>query len=600
MLMAYVFLLLILALGVVCGLGIGVRVLVEKAQPGYLQAASLGDVGLLGLIGLAIVCTTINFFMPLSAPVTGIIAIAGLILLVGKRADVAACASVRGSPVICALALGVLALAITPYIYWSASTHYDTGLYHLQVILQAIDAPVTLGGANIHYRFGYNSLWFLAAAGLTAPGFGLTGAYLVNPLAMVFVTLGTTQHLIRCLCTAGHSRSAFFGVGLCCVLLSPSFLFSSLGSPNSDVVCALLILYCAFLSLVLSDTAVTDASGRHHAAATGLMIPLLASFAVVTKLSALPIAAVSVFVLLGWRRGTITISTLRLVAAICIPIVILWVARGIATSGCIAYPNPNTCLDLPWRVNLATAQSDMDWMRAWARQPGIAPELVLGNWNWFSGWLQDFSREPFRKVIIMIALIAAGGLLARVAFRDMCTTVWGGLSRSQRHDSILLIVLAIAGLSFWFFTAPLVRYGQSWLILPVLLLMAHVAPSPARSQSLLMFMDNFLLEAAAILADRERRRLFFCKNKGHVRKIAAVGAVFWIALHLGRWGDLVADDFPRIPAQPVTARLAESGLNIYVPAAGEQCWAAPRPCTPYFSHELDVERLGYWLMIKPR
>ena len=162
------------------------------------------------------------------------------------------CAAVSFKSVVIGTSLLVsLSVIVADHTYAVASQHYDSGLYHLQSIIQITESPVVLGIANLHMRFGYNSLWFVDAAMLTIPGFGLSGAYLPNPLLMIFVVLATVQHVQMALKTPGCFRSALFGLAALLVFLNSYFLIKfSLGSPNTDVPSNLLIIYAAFLSLL--------------------------------------------------------------------------------------------------------------------------------------------------------------------------------------------------------------------------------------------------------------------------------------------------------------------------------------------------------------
>ncbi|MGH9418878.1 MAG: hypothetical protein ACRD3J_02800, partial [Thermoanaerobaculia bacterium] len=47
-----------------------------------------------------------------------------------------------------------------------------------------------------------------------------------------------------------------------------------------------------------------------------------------------------------------------------------------------------------------------------------------------------------------------------------------------------------------------------------------------------------------------------------------------------------------VPSSPVITRETASGLTVYVPVSGEQCWNAPLPCTPYFSANLALRVKG--------
>ena len=246
----------LITVGLVVTLGFGSATLslVERWSGSIKGDPNFGDVGLAGLIVLAVIGTALNFGMALSPTVAGTIAVSGLILFLrGIAVASRRCAAVSFKSVVIGTSLLVSLSVIVADHTYAASQHYDSGLYHLQSIIQITESPVVLGIANLHMRFGYNSLWFVDAAILTIPGFGLAGAYLPNPLLMIFVVLATVQRVQMALKTPGCFRSALFGLAALLVFLNSYFLIKfSLGSPNTDVPSNLLIIYAAFLSLLLS------------------------------------------------------------------------------------------------------------------------------------------------------------------------------------------------------------------------------------------------------------------------------------------------------------------------------------------------------------
>jgi hypothetical protein len=51
---------------------------------------------------------------------------------------------------------------------------------------------------------------------------------------------------------------------------------------------------------------------------------------------------------------------------------------------------------------------------------------------------------------------------------------------------------------------------------------------------------------------------------------------------------LVEGGFSPLPKASVTPRTTLSGLTVYIPTQGDQCWNAPLPCTPYFDEMLRL------------
>jgi len=45
---------------------------------------------------------------------------------------------------------------------------------------------------------------------------------------------------------------------------------------------------------------------------------------------------------------------------------------------------------------------------------------------------------------------------------------------------------------------------------------------------------------------------------------------------------------PALPKPELILQHTLSGLAVYIPADGQQCWDAPLPCTPYFDESLRL------------
>ena len=84
------------------------------------------------------------------------------------------------------------------------------------------------------------------------------------------------------------------------------------------------------------------------------------------------------------------------------------------------------------------------------------------------------------------------------------------------------------------------------------------------------------------------------------------GAAFGAALNIGVFmifmfyllpiNELKELDFTSgyqtIPSSALTEQRTDSGLIVYVPVEGDQCWDAPLPCTPYFNSGLRLRVPG--------
>lgn len=559
---------LTLLAAIVClGYGVMALRLAERLRPGMSAGITVGDVGVLGYAVLGVLATLLNVVLPLGSMAAGAAVLLGVGLAVAglrRLAGQAAAFGWTGVPTFVALAS--LCFVLGSLIPGSTTSHYDAGLYHIQAVRQIMEYPLIVGTANIHMRFGYNSSLFQTAALLSGGVSGLAGAITTNALLIALVTLAVLQRAGGFV--AGCGRSVVFGLLVCAAAVFTPLLSlrGSAGTPNTDVPSGMMILYAFTLALVLSDLQRRDDSGDRRAGATFLLL-VVAAIAVTLKLSAAPVVLLALLPLLAWRRAKIAGRDLALGIGAAIAIGLPWLARGIATSGCLAYPQPSSCLPVPWRINAAVARSDLDWMRSWARRPEMPPEVVLADWSWLPGWVAALAREPSRPIFVTLLVVALGLVLARLLLRGRLVTVSDGIPRAPAADIWIMAAIAAAGIAFWFFSAPLIRYGLSWLVLPLLLAIAHCWPTGLRwgERSLVVPDDR--------LAPPARRRAGLA-----AASVLAAADIAYAVQQPRRV--LLATDVPRHPQVAVQERGVHAGIPVVVPVQGNQCWDAPRICTP--------------------
>jgi hypothetical protein len=411
---------------------------------------------------------------------------------------------------------------------------------------------------------------------------GLIGAFAVNAVLLVLVlwSLGW------------RARGAFAGAGvaapfaLLAALLLPGPLLrvpELLGNPNTDLPVILLVLLAFQLCLAVLDSLARGPAADQEARALYLTLALVAAMAVTVKLSALPILLLLLPPLLARRRGGPPgLGDLAAAAGLGLVIGLPWLLRGIASSGCLAYPHPASCLPLPWRVDPAVARSDMDWVRAWARLPEVPPDQVLGGWAWLPGWIDAFLRDPAGWGVMLIVAVAAVALAASRVLAPASPAPSG----RRRAGIAAVFVVAAAGIIFWFTGAPLLRYGQVWLVIPPLLVLA-------------LLMPGLWTCAAATRAGHAVARHASALARAP-RLLTGAALVAWVLLAVAPTPrQLRATDFPRLP-QVATEEVRRLGpITLHRPRAGEQCWDAPRICTPFPADALEVGRDFGLVSIRP-
>jgi len=113
--------------------------------------------GFLGLLLLAVIGETLHFVIPL----TTVISLVFFFFFIAGVSYYILTTLTTKTELLAGLGIVTTLLVLIPILWHN---YYDTGLYHLQAMRWIVEYPVQFGLANIHYRLGYNSIWFVLEA----------------------------------------------------------------------------------------------------------------------------------------------------------------------------------------------------------------------------------------------------------------------------------------------------------------------------------------------------------------------------------------------------------------------------------------------------
>jgi len=91
-------------------------------------------------------------------------------------------------------------------------------------------------------------------------------------------------------------------------------------------------------------------------------------------------------------------------------------------------------------------------------------------------------------------------------------------------------------------------------------------------------------------------------SRRSVRTVAVLVLTALIVLNTARRPGmlLLRADYARLPNVAVQSRGVHAGVPVYTPEQGNQCWDAPRVCTPYLRGGLVFQRLLWsWIVRDP-
>lgn len=406
----------------------------------------------IGVLALANLYLAISLFTPLSPSVT----IPAALLLLGvslwprqARRTLGALLNLFTPSTL----IGSLALILGVSAYCSqVIVWYDTGLYHYQVINWLSEYGLVPGLALIHSRLGCTSSWSAFSAIFDHGMLEGRLAALPNALCLLLMLAHAIIACMRVVSYRARSQDLFI---VAAYLLS-IFIVLLIGMPNStspDFPLIVLTIIMAWSILAISYQ--KESSGGHELTALSAYIPLiLAAGAVSIKLSALPLLAVACcFYFFRVRPNAKKFATTACsVFTALIPIAL----SGFVSSGCIFYPASALCVDVPWSLGAAKAETETKIILEGNRWGGDAPDYATA-WNWVLPWV---GREKIFAALIFISILAVIILI---------------LSRStDQPGKCYIMTLGVVGIVFIIYAAPGLRFGLGYLVLlPSLVAASH-------------------------------------------------------------------------------------------------------------------------------
>lgn len=338
----------------------------------------------------------------------------------------------------------------------------DTDWYHAQTIRWIEEYGCVKGVANLFYALGFNNAqhYFDALFSMVCY-FGQSLRGTGGFLGLVIFIHG----LLRVCKWKQHSRHMADMLAVWEVVYS-IIVTAFFADPYVDTLPNILVLF------ILTEWFALLEEKKEDTARFGFYC-LLAVFATVCKTSVAMIVLLVVYpvYLFIRQKKAIQIPLYLLIGFI---IALPFLITNVITTGYPVYLLFALDLfDVPWKIDPAVLQYSVDNMVAFARMPSQPMEVALNNGlMWVPDW---WSRESVSHKILYIAIVLF------VVF-DLIQVI---SSRIRKKDVDFWMlwprICVYAGLVYWFFTIPQVKYCWSFLIFPVAVVPVYYLEKSSRN-----------------------------------------------------------------------------------------------------------------------
>ncbi|MEZ4657504.1 MAG: hypothetical protein R2911_08030 [Caldilineaceae bacterium] len=428
----------------------------------------------------------------------------------------------------------------------------DTALYHLASMEWNAAFPIVKGLGNLHDRFAFNSSYFLYAALTDVGPWQGKSQHFLNSFLLTVLLIQVASYAANILST--RRKIALESV-YAMLLVGPLITETLKGSvpslsPDFPIFLLGIILSCQLLGYLTSP----QLSAQQEKFQLYLIVAL-SCLGITIKLSFLPLGLVSslLSIIYSYRRYyrrevKSFLSLLWPLGVFCTSYLGIWIARGIILSGYPVYPMTIGALPVPWRIPRSLTISVDMWIRSWARQPWQPWPDVLQNWQWLYPWLHEM---PTDIVKLTYVSVAAALLYTAVALWRRRLHLWP------------FFTLPLAGISFWFLSAPSFRFAGA----------------------------SFWILAAGLLAIS---LYYLFENRPDSLRINTLLVAISVCLYITPWQQPLliyppsTQILPTIPTPATITVQTHSGLSLQTPLPGAYaCWRIML-CTPYFRPTLHT------------
>lgn len=322
---------------------------------------------------------------------------------------------------------------------------HDTKLYHAQSIRWIEEYGIVPGQGVVNSRFSYNSSVFSLAA-LYSLKFVFGQSMHAMSGWFAFLLSVTTLDIIK-----GVKKFRFSDFANVAAIYYLTLITDEVLAPSSDyaTMCVLFFLVIKWLRLL------EQPKEEQQTAPYGLLC-VLGVYALTLKLTAgliLLLLIKPAYRLLKEKQWKQILCYLLLGILTAAP----WLIRGVLISGWLLYPFPALDLfDLPWKQKTEWVKTDAGAIKTWGRGVNNSVLAAQPIWEWYGTWFKTLSlMEKGIALVDIAALVSFVGAVIAVFLRKN----WENL------DRLLVCATAACSYLYWQTSAPLPRYGYTYMLL---------------------------------------------------------------------------------------------------------------------------------------
>ena len=437
---------------------------------------------------------------------------------------------------------------------------YDTGFRDIQAVSWIDSFPIIPGLGNLFSSLAFNHSVYLYDALLDTSIWSGRSVYIASGLlltAYLAYAVGAALQLFRSRVEEDARWSSIFASATIPFILFQTVRWGGITHFLTDTVVDLVGFLTLIYLLDFLQYWRLNGGARDYLVYR-LAILILIGFTVKQSFLVYGFATAALAFAVWLRRGGMRSGARRIQRLVALlflvgmALLLPWMARGVVTSGYVAYPQSIGRFDVDWAIPAEQIEDRQRTLATNTRLRGGDPDAVLASWEWLGPWLRDFGRNIFP--ISMPTLVSAIALA--MYFYGVRKLQPEGLTPHLSWRTLLPMMIMLV---FWFFTVPEDKYVRYvfWSFAALSITMAMLAWRWIDWRRRVLAVFAFILIVLAYVVF-----LMFRHEE--------------ILVPAGRHGGFHAHFRPEYERFET-----DDGLILHVPIGMSQCWNIPLPCTPY-------------------
>ena len=405
-----------------------------------------------GFIFLSFIALVLNFFFPLNKFINTIILLIPLIIILRKFSYFFNLNFLKF----------LIINSIIIFLLIAKSNVYrpDAYLYHLPFVDILNHNKIIIGLSNLHYRFGHISIIQYTSSIFNNYIFLKNGIFFSLAIIASAIITNFIFNLINSIKKNKYDIHFFF---VLFVIIFISYKMNRYGEYGNDAPTHFMFFY------LISEILRSSSEKNYN-------IPeliLISAFILMNKIT-MGLSIILPLLLFKKFSKSLVVNKINFFTLI---FLFLWFIKNILISGCIVYPIKSLCLSkLNWTDIKLTEKVSVEneaWTKGWIDQKDenkFSTNDYIKDFNWIETWSQNHLKKinsivtPYIVFLLIIFFIL--------------------LIRSKKNDYINISLIYIYLISLlgifslvWFLKVPVFRYGYSYIISFVCLILAYFSYS---------------------------------------------------------------------------------------------------------------------------